>query len=120
MELYGFDVSKLTNLKSVVLQGGYLDTLQCAAFHCILFTLNAPGLRRITLIFPHDNCFLNVKELDECLAERFINMELLTVECYGLQEEELECAWREIQDMFPQVAHRGMLQVQIYEAPFRY
>lgn len=120
MEEEDFDISKLTNLKSLGLHGGPLDTFQRDTIFRILSTLNAPGLKRVTLAFHHDKRCMNVKELDDCLAERFKNLELLSVECNGVQEEEFECARREIHNMFPQIARRDMLRVRVHTKPFRY
>lgn len=109
----GFDIPKLTRLKSVSLHNGRLDELQCETLLHILSTLNAPGLQQIILVIQHSNRFMDVKEVDKCLAERFRNLELLTVECDGRQEEGLECSRQEIQEMLLQ-----MLQVQIYTGSF--
>lgn len=120
MKICDFDISKLTNLKSVSLQCAFLETFQCVTLLHVLSTLNAPRLQQVTLVVQHDNRLTDVEEIDDCLAERFKNLELLIVECDGLREEELERARREIQDMFPQMTHRGMLQIRIYQGPFCY
>lgn len=107
----GFSISKGTNLKCFAIRGTLLDTSQRELFIHVLFALNAPRLQHVILAFEHDNRFMNVKDIDDCLGVRFKNLELLTVECVGLQEVQLECACREIRKMFPQMARRGMLRV---------
>lgn len=120
MDAYKFDISKFTNLQAIGLHGASLDTCQRAVFLRILSTLNAPKLRQATLVFPHDHRFMNAKEMDECLAERFKSLELLVIECDGLHAEGSESCLQEIRDMFPQMSRCGMLRIQIHTKPFRY
>lgn len=118
--MHNFDISKLTNLKSISLHGGILDRLQRGALLYILSSLNAPSLRQVTLTFRHDSRFKDNKEIDQCLAEKFKHLDRLIVECIGPQKDEIGKARCEIQDMFPQMERRGMLVIRNYTQPFRY
>lgn len=120
MEECGFNFSQLTNLKSIALHSALADQVQVEVFVHILSTLKASQLQYITLALVYRDHVTTLEPIDDCLSGKFKNLEMVVIECVGIEGDELEEARQEIKDMFPQLSHRDMLRVQNYEQPFLY